>query len=296
MTELQEIAIGVAYVALALVALVIGKAARGLLSSHCLDDELTKNDNPAQGVALVGYYAGVLIIFLGATTGETIDLPTNELLAQIGIDLLWVIAGVIGLNIGRFTVDKLLLRKFSVKKEIVEDRNVGTGAVVAGAYLATAFVMAGALSGEGGGPLTALVFFLLGQLVLVLFTAFYQLVSPYDVHDEIERDNAAAGLALGGNLAAIGIILFGATRIDVVEGLPETGVAATIDWAAMLEKFGYYALLGFPLLLVLRWASDLVLLPKSTMKEEIVQDRNLNAAWIETTVVTGMASVIIFMI
>lgn len=292
MDTLQSLAIGLAWVALALVALAVARFVRRIGSSHCLDEELVQNDNHAQGAASTGYYAGVVILFLGVTVGDTGAEPsTGELFALAGLDMLWVLVGILGLNVGRLALDKLVLSKFSIQKEIVQDRNVGTGAVLCGAYIATALVLAGAFHGTTGSWLTALVYFVLGQAALVLMTILYQRVTRYDVHDEIEKDNVAAGVALGGTLVALGVILFGATRAEAIL-TPEGG----LDWGAMLADFGYYAGVGFVLLVLLRVATDKVLLPTSSLDKEIAEDQNLNAAWIESTVAIGMAAVIISMI
>ena len=285
MEILYGLASGLAYVVLGLIVLILAKMFKNFFTPFAVDEELTKRDNHAVGLAMIGYFAGVLIIYLGASIGpELAEEDATQLFHTIGIDLLYALAGIIALNVGRLIVDKLVLYKFSAVKEIIQDRNVGTGAVEFGSYIATALIVAGAIHGEGGGVLSALVFFALGQFVLVLFGGFYQWVTKYDIHHEIERDNIAAGVALGGNMVAIGIILLTATSGDF------------IDWATNLSDFAYYALAGFSTLMILRKITDWVLLPGTTIAHEIATDQNLNAAWIEGTVAIGMASVIFFML
>lgn len=285
MEILYGLASGWAYVVLGLIVLILAKMFKDFLTPFAVDEELTKRDNHAVGLAMIGYFAGVLIIYLGASIGpELAEEDATQLFQTIGIDLLYALAGIIALNVGRLIVDKLVLYKFSAVKEIIQDRNVGTGAVQFGSYIATALIVAGAIHGEGGGVLSALVFFALGQFVLVLFGGFYQWVTKYDIHHEIERDNVAAGVVLGGNMVAIGIILLTATSGDF------------IDWATNLSDFAYYALAGFSTLMILRKITDWVLLPGTTIAHEIATDRNLNAAWIEGTVAIGMATVIFFML
>ena len=43
----------------------------------------------------------------------------------------------------------------------------------------------------------------------------YDKITPYSVHDELEKDNYAVGIALSGNIIAIGLILMKATLGDV---------------------------------------------------------------------------------
>ena len=60
--------------------------------------------------------------------------------------------------------DKIILHNFKNVKELVDDKNVGAGAVQAGSYIASGLIIAGSIHGEGGGLLTAIAFFVLGQV------------------------------------------------------------------------------------------------------------------------------------
>lgn len=287
MQEMHSILISLAYVVLGVVVLTVAKIVKDFLTPYKISEELTAKDNPALGLTVTGYFAGTIIIFLGAAVGIDPEEPTlsfGELMIELGTDFLYALGGIVALNLGRWIVDKLVLVHFSTVKEIIEDRNVGTAAVEAGSFVATALIVAGAINGEGGGALTAVVFFALGQAVLILFARFYQWITRYDIHKEIENDNVAAGVALGSSMIAVGIVLFGATRGDFV------------GWSENLARFGYFAGFGFVLLLVLRKLTDYLLLPGTTIAHEIAKDRNINAAWIEGIVSMGMATIILFMI
>ena len=278
----ESIATGVAYVVLGVILLLVAKLIMDVLTPFKIDEHLTDKDNPALGLAMVGYFAGVMIVFLGAVIGPDLesDLSFAELLAVIGVDVLYALGGILALNVGRWSVDKLVLPQFSTVKEIIEDRNVGTGAVEFGCYIATALVIAGAIQGQGGGPLSAVVFFVLGQLVLVVFAKLYQLATRYDIHEQIEQDNVAAGVALGLSMVAIGIIVLKGAAGDFV------------SWTENLTWFGIDAVLGFVVLLGLRKVTDALFLPGTTISHEIAVDRNLNAAWIEGVVAIGIAAMI----
>ena len=274
-----------AYVVLALLVLVVSRVVKDIFTPYKLGTELTEEDNAAVGLTITGYFAAVLIIYLGAVSGESLyESPTPlEFAKELGIDFLWALGGIFALNIGRIVVDKVVLPKFSTVKEIIEDCNVGTAAVEAGAFLATGLVLAGAISGSGS-PLSALAFFGIGQLVLVLFSLIYNRLLPYDLHVEIERDNVAAGVAHGAQLVAIGIVLLAATVGDFV------------GWAENLQRFAYITGFGYVMLLLIRYVTDWVLLPRAKASREISEDQNLNVAWIEGVVSMGMAAVIFFMV
>ncbi|MDE2758571.1 MAG: DUF350 domain-containing protein, partial [Acidobacteriota bacterium] len=252
-------------------------------------------DNPAIGLSLTGYYAGVMIIFLGASTGTEGDLLNlDRLLPELGVVAAYALGGIVLLNLGRKLVDKLVLRHFSIYKELVQDRNVGTGAVLFGTYIATALILAGAIYGEippesafagaWTGPVTALCYFVAGQVTLILFSFFYQWITRYDIHAEIEKDNPAAGVAFGGNMVALGILLLKASAHHFE------------SFSDSLTEYASLAIIGFVALFLLRRLVDHVLLPGTRIAHEIAVDRNLGAALIEAVVAIGMASILFFML
>lgn len=291
MEMIQLIGIGVAYVVMGVIVLLVAKLVVDVMTPFDLQSELTVKDNPAAGLVLVGYFAGVIIIYLGAVIGPEPEglMSSAEIASMMAIDFAYAMAGILFLNVGRWVVDKLVLHRFSTVKEIMEDRNVGTGAVECGCSIATALIVAGAIHGETelawwSGPVSAVVFFVLGQTTLVAFGLFYQWITRYDVHAEIERDNVAAGAALGFSMLAMGIIVLKAVAGDLE------------SWSETLMWFAIQVVMGFVLLMVLRKITDALFLPDTTIHHEIAADKNLNAAWIEGVVATGVATIIFFVV
>ena len=285
----QWLLVGLLYVALAVLLVVAAKWLLDLLTPYKLDHELFENDNPAAGVAAAGYFAAVVVIFLGVSIvpsdAEAYGLAPDwgQVFLSLGGVALWTLGGIGALNLSRLTSDLLILVGVPARVEILRDRNVGTGAAEAGCLLASGLIVAGALNGAGT-LLTAIVFYVLGQAALVGFARVYRLVAGYDVLGEIERDNHAAGLALGLNLTAIGLVLTKAVAGDFA------------GWGTSLATFGFYAILGPALLLGLRWVVDLVLIPRTTLPKEIAGDRSMAAAWVEGTLALGVAAVLFFML
>ena len=193
---------------------------------------------------------------------------------------LYSLGGIAVLNVARILVDRLVLYKFSTEKEIIEDRNVGAGAVEFGVYIAVSLVIAGSISGEGGGIETSFAFFGLGLLAIVLYTLFYELITPFNVHEEIERDNAAVGVALAGNLIAIGIVAFKAVFGDFV------------GWEEALAAFFTFIVIGFALLFVVRLIVDFVLFPRVKVANELAVDRNLGVAFIMSATVISVSMIL----
>ena len=138
-------------------------------------------------------------------------------------------------------------------------------------------------AGVGGGPETSFAFLGLGLLTLILYTLFYEFTTSYDVHDEIERDNVAVGVALAGNLIAISIVVFKAVFGDFT------------TWEEGIAGFLTFAVIGTALLFVVRMLVDLILFPKVSMAQVTV-DRNLGLALIETSVLVSASLILYFAI
>ena len=281
---------GLVYVVLGLVVLVLAKFAKDLVTRYRIDQEVVQRSNLAVAIGLSGYFLGVVLVFLGAVYQPFSPLVGDALGFNrvFGEDVLRVflysLAGIVALNLASFVMDRLVLYKLSVQKEMVEDRNVGTGAVEFGMNVAIGLVIAGAISGEGGGPETSLAFFGMGLAVLIVFALFFDLTTPFSIHEEIEKDNAAVGIALGGNLIAMGIVTLKAVFGDFP------------GWGQGIAEFLTFAVLGFGLLYVLRLLIDKLLLPTAKISDELAAGRNVGVAFVEGSVVIGAALMLFFAI
>ena len=281
---------GLVYVGIGLVVLGIGKLVQDLLTPYKINNQLRTKDNVALALSITGYYLGIVIVFLGAVyqpftliVDEGLGFTTDYWQDVLEV-FLYSLAGIAVLNVARIAVDKLVLYQFSTEKEIIEDQNAGTGAVEAGVYVAVSLVIAGSVSGEGGGPETSLAFAALGLLTLVLYTLFYQLTTSFNIHDEIERENVAVGVALAGNLLAIGVVVLKAVFGDFV------------NWEEALAGFFTFAVFGFVLLLVIRLVIDLLMFPRVKIANELTIDRNLGVAFIEGALVVSASLILFFAI
>ena len=280
---------GLVYVALGLVVLTLAKLVRDAVTRHRIEEEIVTKGNLAVALRLSGYLAGIILVFLGAVYEPLggdgyVGLGFDR---AFGLEVLWVflysLAGIVALNLMRLVTDRLVLYRFELEREIIQDQNAGAAAAEFGVNVASGLVIAGAIAGEGG-PLNALAFFGLGLGVLILFALFYEWTTPFNIHDEIERDNPAVGIALGGNLIAIGLVTFKATFGDFV------------GWQAGILEFVVYSVVGFVLLYVLRLAVDLVLLPHTRVSQQVAGGRNVGVAFVETAVVVSSALILLLAI
>ncbi len=263
---LDQMLRGFTYLAVVLVLLVIGKLVYdGLHRRFVLRTELVEKDNLAVALAVAGYYLGLVIVLGGVVSGPA---SFNMFDDVIGLVIFGVL-GIVLLNLSAWINDKVVFSKFDNEKEIVEDRNAGMGAVEGGNYVAVGLITAGAMSGEGG-LLPGLVFWVLGLVALIVAGLLYDKITSYDLHEQIEKDNVAVGVAFAGVLVGFGNII----RL--------AGDGDFVSWNESLTEFGYYTLVGLILLPLIRIFADKVLLPGASLSDELVQDRpNLGAGFIE---------------
>ena len=264
--SVNQILTGFLYLAVVLALLVIGKwVYDGLHRRFVLRIELVEKDNLAVALAVAGYYLGLAIVLGGVVSGPASFSVLDDVIGLVTFGLLAIVL----LNLSAWINDKVVFSRFDNEKEIVEDRNAGMGAVEGGNYIAVGLITAGAMSGEGG-LLPGLVFWVSGLVALIVAGLLYDKITSYDLHDQIEKDNVAVGVAFAGVLIGFGNIIRLAGEGDFV------------SWNESLTEFGYYMIVGLILLPVVRLFADKVLLPGASLSDELVKERpNLGAGVIE---------------
>ena len=267
-----------------LIATWIGKLINDLLTrQYKTDEEIVGKNNAAVGVATAGYYLGLMIAIAGVVMGPASHDFWKDLL-NTGI---YSVIAIILMNISRVICDKLILYKFDDQKELVEDQNVGTGAVMAGTYLATGFIISASVSGEVSGEwwkglLSCIIFFVIGQIVLILAGLWYRLLVRYDVHKVIEEsNNAAAGMSFGGFMFAVGYIASTAMSGE------------SVSWMADIVSFALYVIVALIFLSIGYWITDVLFLPKATMSDEVGKQGNIAASALSVAVNIGIAILIV---
>lgn len=289
-----------AYIALGIVVIVIAKVLYDFFTNYKLDHELTQEDNPAVGISVSGYFIALIIIISKLVPHVN---HAGDYSASFAKDIfnfaIYAVLGIVLLNISRMIVDKLILFKFQINKELIEDKNSGTGLVLAGSYIASGLVIAAAISGNPdeavvrkafgnefdahiSGLLLSFVFFALGQITFIIYSFVYEWLSPYKVQKEIEKDNVAAGLSFGGGILALGVILY-------------SGIAGDFkSWAESITYFVWLAVFAIIALPSIRWFVSKIMLPKADLTEEIIRDRNINAALLEIICLNMVSAIVLY--
>ena len=245
--------------------------------SYDVKDELVEKDNTAFALVLCGYYLGLTFSIGGVIAGPSAGMESDL------IDILvYGPLAILLLNLSALINDRFILSEFDIRKEILQDQNCGTGVVEFAVFVATGLNIFGALYGQGGSVFTAIAFWALGQTVLVLVGKYYNLITQYNIHEQIEKDNVAVGIGFAGALIGIGNLLRAASAEHF------------ISWEANLITFGLYMVVGVILLPGARILTDRILLPGRSLADELVNQvkPNQGAAFLEASSYIGASFLI----
>ena len=136
--SLETIPRGLVFVGLGFAIMVIAKFARDIITPYRIDDEVIGKKNLAVAVRLSGYFIGVILVFLGALYAPLTSIVAEGAVDGLGFDrefaedvlrvFLYSLAGIGALNLVRILMNRLILYRFDIEKEVVEGQNVGSGA------------------------------------------------------------------------------------------------------------------------------------------------------------------------
>jgi len=143
---------------------------QGAAKSFSLAEALTKEDNKALSID----FACFLFSLCWITRGSMMDLPAgNDDARYFGGFFTYQLLGYVLLAIARVINDKLVLRAVDNSGEMVEKKNLGVACAQGGATIGTAIIIAAAAGGVAidfaEGIATTLLYWLLGQLMLILY-------------------------------------------------------------------------------------------------------------------------------
>ena len=284
----QLLGLSLPSLAVAGIMLYIGKLVFNATAVRGLQDQLTEKDNPAAGVYYTGFILGLGVALAGALWGNSAWPGANfpETLRNVGIAAGSVaVDAVLVLVLMRLSIlinDRLILYRFSIQKEMIQDRNLGTAFVVAGSCLATGLVLNGVFTGFSENWLMSLrdilVYWALGQVILVLGGLLFQRIAGYDVQGTIANDNnIPAGISFGGYLVALGL-------------MDRAAIAGSgSDLWACIVRIVVVSVVGLIALAVVQAIVKLLFFRRSPLEKEIVQDRNAAAGAISAAGFVALA-------
>jgi len=266
--QLKHIMAGVPLFVFAFSFIYLGKKFYDLTTPFSVSEELVGKDNPAFGLNFFGYILGLSIAVFGAM---------SEITGHMSEDLLNIlIGGLLAIVLVRLSIlinDKLILYKFKINKEMLEDRNVGTGAVLFGTSVGTGLIISGALSGSStsipSGIIDVIWYFAVGQLFLIVGGLAFQKITDYDVHKTLEEDdNFAAGISFGSYLLSIGMVM--------------RAVLSGTHYSRLLETVTIfiYAVISLILLSSARLIADKLFIPEANLTDEVAKQKNTAASMV----------------
>jgi uncharacterized membrane protein YjfL (UPF0719 family) len=242
-----------------------------------LNTELFGNNNTALAVSLCGYLLAICIALGGAISG-----PESGILSDLVQIAIYGAITIIVMLVAGYLCEKVLLPGFDNTKEIVVDKNLGTASVEFGVHIANALVLLSIIQSQGTWY-SALIFWGLAQVVFIVAAKIYEILTPYSIHDELERDNTAVGVALAGVFIGLGNIV----SISVNGNF--------IGWKEDLTTFFLNILFGFLVLFVVKQLTVLVLASGNSLHEKQVSDTpNVGAGLLEALGYVGGSLLIVW--
>jgi uncharacterized membrane protein YjfL (UPF0719 family) len=238
------------------------------------DDQEINNGNFAIGARRFGLYFGFGIGISGALSSVGGNF-TNDLLMLMRDGFL--VAGF--LFLARKLNEVIILPGICNDDECTNG-NVAVGIIEAGSYIATGLVAQASSSGQGGGFLSLLIFFVLGQVFLLTIAQISKATTSFSLVEEIKQRNVAASIMLAGKLVSIGIILRSAIAGNFV------------SWSADISSFITSAVIGMIILCTVIWPIEKFLLPGANLTKEIKDDKNTAVASVVVSVKVVVALII----
>lgn len=224
--------------------------------NYVADDQL-REGNMAVGLRRVGAQFGLGIALLGVLMGGS----TGSLVEDLGASLLYGLLSVGFMLMSLVTVDRWVVASLDNSVELAKG-NIAVGMVEFGATVATGLIAFASVLGEGGGILSSLAYFAVGQLSLVALVLIYEkVVVKHNLVEAIKNGQVASGIYLAGKLIAYALILK-----SVIADSTATG---SVQELAM--SFAVMAVIGMILLYIFEWIIDKVIIT-STSVEAILRD------------------------
>jgi uncharacterized membrane protein YjfL (UPF0719 family) len=248
----------------AFVILFVAKLARDWVlktRGYLVDKLVVQERSSSAAISQAGYMIGILLGFLGTISFASKADGYGALVAHIAL-----FGGLaIALQIAADRIgDRLIFR--GLAGEGAKDDNVSHAVGRAAVSIATGLVLRGSLADPSAGVVACLIWFVVGQALMILAVLFYCRLTPYDDLAEIKRNNLAAAFPITGILIGLGLVIEAAVAVK--------GDGGALDSALRVGKF-----LGVSLVLVwgFRLAASRILLPKAKLSSEIVEGKSVAA-------------------
>ena len=259
--NIEEYGIYILYTFIYIICMIILKQILNFkASAHYDADTELANGNLAVGLRRTGAQLGLAIAMMGVLTGTTQGSIVDDLIFSLIYGLLAV--GFIVSSL--ILTDKFVLPSVHNIKALKEG-NISVGIVEFGMLTATGVIAYSSIVGEGGGLISSVVYFLVGQLTLLTLVVVYEklVMRDIDIVQAIANQNTSLGIYIGGKLIAYSLIL----KSAIVGNQTEMQIN---DQAV---EFMVIAVAGMVLLYIFEFIIDLFIVTSAKMSTIIAQDQ-----------------------
>ncbi|MDP2937277.1 MAG: DUF350 domain-containing protein [Dehalococcoidia bacterium] len=249
--------------------LVVGRAVFGAIcrwEGYRLNEETVKRDNPALGIRYGLFLFAIILSFAGVVEPSKADLWL-----ELGAIARYSLAVIIALVVSRYINDHLILYGFDNNREVIQNRNTAVATVEGATYLATAFVISGSITGLSDDATLAVLWFLIGQALLIILSLIYRRVIP-GIFEALANRNQACAFSFSGLLVSSGMAL----------GVAVSGQSH--GWLNDASAVASYLGGWLVFMVVAHVIADRIMLPAARLREEVMKEGNLVAGIIEGVV------------
>lgn len=232
--------------------------ATGKIEGYDSIHEIFSRDNTALGIRYALYVISVVIALLGIFDRAQGDSG----IAQFSQHALMA---ALLIHLSRYLNDWLILYDFSNNREVVQEKNIAVAIVEGATYVASAYVIAGAFYDWESGLWTAIIWFVIGQFLLIVLASLYRAVAR-GVAAALDDHNTAVGVSLGAFLVAGGIVC-GAAISGPSRGWQQDSFVVTI-----------YLSFWLALMVFTHFLSQFLAFRTSRLSDEIMHQGNIAAA------------------
>lgn len=273
------------YILYALVYLMLATVMKYILNirsaSHYSADDQIAEGNMAVGLRRSGAQLGLAIAMIGVMSGNSHPDLINDLIGTVLYGLLAIGFMLVSL----FITDKAVLPKANNTEELKQG-NIAVGLVEFGTLVMTGILAYASIKGDDGGILSSVVYFIAGQITLVLLVLIYEKVLARKINPVacVLDKNLSAGIYLSGKIIAYGLILQSAI---IGNGNVKPPVDALIEYLVA-------AAAGMVMLYIFEILIDKLLITSTTVTDIIINDQRvaavqLSLAKVSMALILGMA-------
>lgn len=245
--------------------------------------EQIASGNMAIGFRRSGAQLGLAVAMIGVMSGSSSNDFVNDLLVTASYGLLAVAFMLASLLV----TDKAVLPSVN-NTEQLKKGNLAIGLVEFGTLVMTGIIAYASIKGDDGGVVSSLVYFVAGQVTVVLLVIAYEkiLARKINLIQSIVDNNLSAGIYLSGKIIAYGLILQSAIVSQPSDQLPSL--------SSQILEFSSSAIVGMLMLYVFELLIDRFIITATSLAEIIKNDQKaaalqLSLAKIGMALILGMA-------